>query len=121
MFAEALIFTEAIYDVRESDIFPRTFETDFINLTVGWRDMLILLGGKHSKILVQAFNYTSGEWQKYPDLPDDRQFHGCIALPGNEGKILVAGGLSVESTPTTSTASNRQNLAGQYTTVSCSD
>ena len=30
MFAEALIVTEAIYDVRESDNCPRTFETYFI-------------------------------------------------------------------------------------------
>ena len=31
MFAEELIVTEAIYDVRESDNCPRTFETHFIN------------------------------------------------------------------------------------------
>ena len=30
LFIEALIVTEAIYDLRESDNFPRTFATQFI-------------------------------------------------------------------------------------------
>ena len=30
LLAEALIVTDAIYDVRESDMFPRTCDKDFI-------------------------------------------------------------------------------------------
>ena len=57
--------------------------------------MLVLLGGhggttKH----VQAFNITTREWQKYPDMPDKRYHAGCIVLPGDEGKVLIAGGWS---------------------------
>ena len=33
LFAEALIVIEAIYDVLESYIFPRTFETDFTHFS----------------------------------------------------------------------------------------
>ena len=39
---------------------------------VAWRDKLVLLGGKESERLVQAYNTTSREWTRYPDLPDDR-------------------------------------------------
>ena len=44
MFAEALIVTEAVYDVRESDIFPRTFETDYIRKTFIISAILVILG-----------------------------------------------------------------------------
>ena len=54
--------------------------------------MLVLLGGSGSNKLVQAFNITTREWQKYPDLPDRRHYHDCIVLPGDEGKVLIAGG-----------------------------
>ena len=47
--------------------------------------------------LVQAFNITTREWKKYPDLPDARHHHDCIVLPGDEGKILIAGGWSGSS------------------------
>ena len=56
--------------------------------------MLVLLGGTSSRKLVQAFNITTREWQKYPDMPDGRDHHDCIVLPGDEGKVLIAGGWS---------------------------
>ena len=61
--------------------------------------MLVLLGGSagSSRRLVQAFNITTREWQKYPDMPDGRYHLGCIVLPGDEGKILIAGGWSGSS------------------------
>ena len=37
--AEALIVTEEIYEVRESDIFLRTFDTDF---TCGLSDVILI-------------------------------------------------------------------------------
>ena len=56
--------------------------------------MLVLLGGHTTRRLVQAYNITTREWQKYPDMPDGRWHHDCIVLPGDEGKILIAGGWS---------------------------
>ena len=56
--------------------------------------MLVLLGGSSTLRLVQAFNITTREWQKYPDMPDGRWYHDCIVLPGDNGKVLIAGGRS---------------------------
>ena len=56
--------------------------------------MLVLLGGSSTPRLVQAFNITTREWQKYPDMPDGRYHLDCLVLPGDDGKILIAGGWS---------------------------
>ena len=57
--------------------------------------MLVLIGGgSNSMRLVQAFNITTREWLKYPDMPDGRKHLDCIVLPGDEGKVLIAGGWS---------------------------
>ncbi len=58
--------------------------------------MLVLLGGSGTPQLVQGYNTTTRRWVKYPDLPDQRSYMGCIALPDDDkedgGRILVAGG-----------------------------